>query len=102
MRELFKKYELHTFARTFDGLGGWTEIWTKVRDIYGVLSMIDGDSTRKANQLIVDSTNIFLCEIGEAALVGQRIKQGNVFYRIDYIDNPVEADSHLELYLSRV
>ena len=102
MKQLFKTYELWGKTRVSDGLGGWVDTDTKIRDIDGVLSMLSGDSDGSRNKLMVESTHIFLCLVSETVTVGQTIRKSGDIYRIDYIDNPVEADSHLELYLKRM
>ena len=99
MQELYKDgFEVQSYTETEDGLGGWTETWTTDTTISGVLDLRRGDTTEVANKQTVNSTHILLTDI-HAINEKQRIVYDGKAYYVDYVDNPVNIDSHLEIYL---
>ena len=99
MQELYKDgFEVQSYTKTDDGLGGWEETWTPALTISGVLDLRKGDTTEVANKQTVNSTHILLTDT-HAINEKQRILYDSKVYYVDYVDNPVNIDSHLEIYL---
>lgn len=90
-----------------NSIGEREEIWTDVISWDGFLDMQSGDSKRTVyNAKIEESTDVFLCDFNADiyALAGQDVQmliKGNV-YDVLFIDNPMETDEQLEIYLRKV
>lgn len=81
--------------------------WTNVTGLFGWLDLQNGDSKySNFNAKVEESTHIFLMDYdaGVYALAGQdtRAILKGVVYDVLLIDNPMEMDEQLEIYLRRV
>ena len=99
MQELQKDgFAVQSYTETGDGLGGWLKTWTTDFTISGILDLLKGDTTEVANKHTVNSTHILITGI-HGINEKQRIVYNDKVYYVDYVDNPVNIDSHLEIYL---
>ena len=99
MQELYKDgFAVQSYTEVGDGLGGYEETWTTDITISGVLDLRRGDSTEVANKRTVNSTHILLTDIHPINEKQRIVYDGKVYY-VDFVDNPVNVDSHLEIYL---
>jgi len=100
MQELFKTFELHSKSTVDDGMGGYTESWAKEKDISGVFDMMSPSSgASNAQKITEDATHVFLCEVDQDIKKGKRIIDGDDMFKIIYVDNPLNMDSHMEVYV---
>ena len=101
MQEFFKVYELYKKTTTEDEMGGYTESWEKEKDIHGLFDMSGQSSGNdsRAQKPTEDATHIFLCEIDNDLTNEKRIVDGNDVYIITHVDNPLNIDHHMEVYV---
>ena len=90
-----------------NAIGEAVKEWRDAFSHVGWLDMQSGDSkysTHKAK--IEESTHVFLCDYhsGIYALAGQDVRMiiKGVVYDVLLIDNPLEMDEQLEIYLRKV
>lgn len=81
--------------------------WADAISFVGWLDMQSGDSKRSVyNAKIEESTHVFLCDFNADiyALAGQdvQMKCKGTIYDVLYIDNPMEMDEQLEIYLRKI
>lgn len=75
--------------------------WEDVQTLTGFLDMLGGNANYTWNSKVVESTHVFICDyvpIEVTAENGRMIINGNV-YEITYIDNPMELDIQIEIFL---
>lgn len=99
--ELFRTMEIREKVRVDDGMGGWTEDWTTVGTVEGVLDLMaqSDNSYIPAQKALERSTHIFICDTHPEVQQGRWLKDGDKYFEILDVDNPVEGDHHLEVYL---
>ncbi len=94
-------------STTKNEIGERINTWTDAVSWDGFLDMQSGDSKRSIyNAKIEESTNVFICDFNEDvyALKGQDVQmviKGDV-YDVLFIDNPMELDEQLEVYLKKI
>ena len=129
MRELYQPdFVIQKVTETDDGLGGYIETWEDVTDMEGVIDMLSGETSDKANRPTETSTHVFMVEAGDLPVLldalapldsevapydsntydqinysevkrSRRIVYRKKVYYIEYIDIPVNVYSHVEVYL---
>ena len=75
--------------------------WKDVQTLTGWLDLSGGDSKYTYNAKIQESTHVFLCDyidIGRDANDKRMVVNG-LKYDVLLIDNPMELNEHLEIYL---
>ena len=100
----------HIFKKTSNGkneIGESTIIWEEAFSHAGWLDLQSGDSKYSTNKAkIEESTHVFLCDYhsGIYALADQdtRMIIKGKMYDVLLIDNPMEMDEQLEIYLRKV
>ena len=91
--------------RVDDGIGGFTTGTSKLKDVNGYIDLINGtDLAIKQNALVQESTHVailpfFSQGIGITADM-ELIDDMGKTYVITYVDDPVNAHHHWELYLT--
>lgn len=79
--------------------------WETIQELKGFLDM-QGQSTNRTNYKtqLEESTHIFICDYYpiEREIEDKRLLINNKVYELVYIDNPMELNKHLELYLKYV
>lgn len=77
--------------------------WETVHEIEGFLDLSSGDSKRTVyNAKVQESTHIFMCdyfEIEQAKAENSRMLIAGLEYDVMLIDNPMNLNEHLEIYL---
>lgn len=94
---------IEVLAESYKNVIGESEqIFTEVKNITGWLDMVSGDSGRlNFYAKVEESTHVFLCDyftIDFTAENARLVIDGKV-YDIRYIDNPMQSNQHLEIYL---
>ena len=96
--------QLQINTTTVDEIGSRVQKWTPVQSLYGWLDYISGEAGRaNYHTKIEESTHVFVCDFVE---LHEKIKAENCraivngkTYDVVLIDNPMELNYHLEIYL---
>ena len=96
-----------TCAIVKNEIGEGVKAWTDVVEHIGWLDMQSGDSKyTNFNAKLEESTHIFVCDFKPAlyALAGSDVRAifKGVVYDVLLIDNPMEMNEQLEIYLRKV
>lgn len=85
-----------------EGLSSWSDALT----VKGWLDLSNGDSKHNIfNAKVQESTHIFLCDyqsLGDITEENARLVVNGKVYEILLIDNPMEMNEHLEIYLKYI
>lgn len=89
---------------TSNSIGEQVENWKGVKELTGWLDLIAGDAKRENfSQKIEESTHVFLTDYVQipdtVAAENSRLIVGGRAYDITLIDNPMEMNRQLEIYL---
>lgn len=89
---------------TKNEIGESVKAWTDVQSVKGWLDLSSGDSKYTSfNAKIQESTHIFICDfvLLDSRIIPEksRLKVNNRFYDVMLIDNPMELNKQLEVYL---
>jgi len=90
-----------------NAIGEAIETWTDLTDVWGWLDFMSGQAdVQQYNAKIQDSTHVFLCDADRwpqgATTENCRLKVKNEIYNVLLIDNPMELNYHLEIFLQYV
>lgn len=90
-----------------NAIGESEKTWDDVFSHTGWLDLQSGDSKYSTNKAkIEESTHVFICDYhsGIYALAGQDVRMiiKGMVYDVLLIDNPMEMNEHLEIYLRKV
>lgn len=103
MRHLFKPgFKLQQKEETRGAMKGRVVTWNDVQTLEGVLDLLSGDSKEEANRMGIDSTHVFITDnmgLKFEDAKDHRLVFNSRAYLIDYVDNVMEMDRHLEVYL---
>lgn len=93
-------------TNAYDDNGKKIEQYKQVLNpIVGWLDLMSGDSNYDYKAKIEDSTHIFICDYINLSTVDvekSRALIDNRVFDIKYIDNPMELNQHLEIYLKLI
>ena len=80
--------------------------WITAESIVGFLDYAGGDARLTFNAKVQESTHLFLCDynqtVAKLSAEESRAVIDNKIYNILLIDNPMELNQHLEIYLKYV
>lgn len=98
---------IQTNTATKNAIGETEKAWVDAFSHSGWLDLQSGDSKyNNHNAKLEESTHVFLCDYhsGIYALSGKdcRMIIKGMVYDVLLIDNPMEMDEHLEIYLRKV
>lgn len=90
-----------------NSIGEKVTTWMNVTGLFGWLDLQNGESKyNNFNAKVEESTHVFVCDYDSAvySLAGQdtRVILKGIVYDVLLIDNPMEMDEQLEIYLRRV
>lgn len=96
--------ELQTKTIVTNSIGEQEEKWSTVKTLKGYLDLISGDSKyENYNTKLQESTHIFICDYTPLGVsVSSRLIVNGKKYDIMLIDNPMELNRQLEIYLRMV
>ena len=90
---------------TTSAIGEKVKSWVELQTIHGFLDLMNnGKDFATYNKAMEDSTHIFICDyvsISKKATELKAVINGKE-YDVTYIDNPMELNRHLEIFLKRV
>ena len=93
-------------TNTYDNKGKKIEKYESIlKPITGWLDLMSGDSNYDYKAKIEDSTHIFICDYVDLSTVDiekSRALIDNRVFDIKYIDNPMELNQQLEIYLKLI
>lgn len=95
------KYESVTTSAIGEDVTEWVELQT----IRGFLDLLNqGKDFATYNRAMEDSTHVFICDYVSISKKATELKAtiNGVDYDVTYIDNPMELNKHLEIFLKRV
>ena len=100
-------FKVMTTQKVPDGIGGYTEQPTLTYQGEGYLDLLAGSNQHSGqNAAVEQSTHVLICDyfpLYQSKLKqNQQLEADDRTYRITYVDDPVGAHSHLELYLKFV
>ena len=86
---------------TKNSLGERVHEWVDEMTLKGFLDLSNGDFNYKYDTKMQDSTHIFICDYTpiDRSTKDKRMLVNGVVYEIKFIDNPMELNEHLEIYL---
>ena len=96
--------EVQTKTITVNSIGEQEEKWSTVKSLRGFLDLISGDSKYETyNAKIQESTHIFICDYTPLGVsVNARLIVDGKNYDVMFIDNPMNLNRQLEIYLKMV
>lgn len=96
--------EFQTKTVTVNAIGEQEESWSTVKIIRGYLDLISGDSKYETyNTKIQESTHVFICDYTPLGVsVNARLIVNGKNYDVMLIDNPMNLNRQLEIYLKMV
>lgn len=90
---------------TKNAIGESIDVWNDYKEIYGFLDLSSGSSTYgNYNAKIQESTHLFIMDYEELEIneTNSRLICNNKIYEITLIDNPMNLNEHIEIYLKYV
>lgn len=98
------KAELQTKTITVNSIGEQEENWSTVKTLKGYLDLISGDSKyENYNTKLQESTHVFICDYTSLGVsVNARLIVDGKNYDVMLIDNPMNLNRQLEIYLKMV
>lgn len=96
--------EVQTKTITVNPIGEQEEKWSTLKIIRGYLDLISGDSKYETyNAKIQESTHVFICDYTPLGVsVNARLIVDGKNYDVMFIDNPMNLNRQLEIYLKMV
>ena len=96
--------EVQTKEITVNPIGEQEEKWSTVKILRGFLDLISGDSKYETyNAKIQESTHVFICDYTPLGVsVNARLIVDGKNYDVMLIDNPMNLNRQLEIYLRMV
>jgi head-tail adaptor len=88
-------------ASATDDLGEATYTWSTIYRLTGWLDMLTGDSGMTYKAKLEESSHVFMCDYEDVDINPEetRCVINSKIYEIQYVDNPMELNDHLEIYL---
>lgn len=96
---------LKYYNTTTSAIGEQVKSWVELQTIHGFLDLMNsGKDYSNYNKAVLDSTHVFICDYAQIQKKATELKatiNGND-YDVTFIDNPMELNKHLEIFLRRV
>lgn len=84
-----------------NAIGETIETWNEFKNIKGFLDLSSGDSKyNNYNAKIQESTHVFICNYNDNITNENKLKIQGKIYDIMLVDNVMELNEHLEIYLN--
>lgn len=102
MDQIFEilKYDKTTVK---NDLGQYIASYTPNGNFKGWLDMLGGDETIDQKAIIVNSTHVIVTpDIAVKLSIADHIDYNGRIYEVTFVDNPVNINHHLEIYLKKV
>jgi len=86
-----------------DGAGGSKAVWAEVLESTGKLDGMNGSTGFHSEKRAADSTHVWICTAFELSLLtaADRFLINSIYYRITWLDNPMNWGRHLEIELKQ-
>ena len=95
------RFILQAKTKADDGIGGFTEDWSDLKEVFGYLDLVTGtDLNNVQNAIIEQSTHVLILpEFISWVTADMRIVDSlKRYYTITYADDPMGVHHHNELY----
>ena len=95
------RFILQAKTQAGDGIGGFTEDWSDLKEVFGYLDLVTGtDLNSVQNAIIEQSTHVLILpEFISWVTADMRIVDSlKRYYTITYADDPIGIHHHNELY----
>ena len=95
-------FTIQQFSQVDDGIGGYTEDWSKFKTVKGYLDLVTGtDINAVQNAIIEQSTHVVIIPSFTTGITDKMrvVDTANRWYSITYADDPVGQHHHNELYV---
>ena len=95
------RFILQAKTQADDGIGGFTEDWSDLKEVFGYLDLVTGtDLNNVQNAIIEQSTHVLILpEFISWVTADMRIVDSlKRYYTITYADDPMGIHHHNELY----
>lgn len=97
--------QLQTKTTAKNAIGENVASWATIDTLKGFLDLSSGNAKYTTyNSKITESTHLFLCDYKELTVNEEdaRMVINNRVYDVTYIDNPMELNEHLEIFLKYI
>lgn len=94
---LNKRIEIQENTTTSDGFGGFTNSWTKLKEIWAEIKPINIYNTFEANKVQEKISHIITIRYCSELTINHRIKYQNRIFNIQGIINPLEKNKIMEI-----
>lgn len=87
-----------------NSIGEKEQTWSDIHQLWGWLDLSTGDSKYTHDAKLQESTHIFICDYVpiDRKATDKRLMVNGVVYDVLLIDNPMELNQQLEIYLKFV
>jgi len=96
-------FRVHEKTQVSDGIGGFKDVWEDNGWVDGYLDLASGTDKNAIQNAMTEQSSHILTTDGMPALkidANMRIEDKNKrIYTINYVDNVMDQDDHLEIYL---
>jgi len=98
------KLEFQKLSLTADGMGGFTEVFTSILHIKGVMESVRGNERFLGDAKTIFATHNFYCDYPHTTTVTNkdRFLKGTKVYDVVYVVNTAEQNRFLEITLKEV
>lgn len=88
----------------FNSIGERVNSWILYTTLFGWLDLMSGDSQYINNAKMQESTHVFICDFVpiDRKAENKRLSVNGQEFDVLLIDNPMELNQHLEIYLKKV
>lgn len=86
-------------TKTADDMGGWTEVWRDIKTFKSKMSVSKSAENIIYNKETVISTHMLTCDYFLDIAEKDRIRIGNNYYDIKYIENIEQISVFLKVYI---
>lgn len=96
---------VQVYSSAKNAIGESVKTWTDNQTLHGFLDFMSGDAKYgNYNSKIQESTHVFICDYvtlnSQIRTDNSRMVINGKIYNINMIDNPMELNQHIEIYLS--
>lgn len=94
-------FTIQHFKQVDDGIGGFKEDWTDLKEVHGYLDLVTGtDLNAVQNAILEQSTHILIVPEFIPGITDKMriVDENNRIYDITYSDDPMGVHHHNEIY----
>ena len=80
---------------------GDTTFWTTLATVTAAIATISGSEAIRADKLGVKASHIMYINVISGLTENDRVKQGSIYYKVKFVDNPMMCDKFYQVYIER-